>query len=128
ENGMGITMKICHNALVAEIQNGVNETLGLAQKLGISIDDFVTAVSYGGAGNFYLESQKENLKAGNWTAAFSLENEHKDLGIAQRLAQQKELKLPGLENCKAVYDKGMQAGMGKEDFRATYKIVNGIGD
>ncbi len=128
ENGMGITMKICHNALVAEIQNGVNETLGLAQKLGISIDDFVTAVSYGGAGNFYLESQKENLKAGNWKAAFSLENEHKDLGIAQRLAQQESLDLPGLENCKAVYDRGMEAGMGKEDFRATYKIVNGIGD
>ncbi len=128
ENGMGITMKICHNALVAEIQNGVNETLGLAQKLGISIDDFVTAVSYGGAGNFYLESQKENLKAGNWKAAFSLENEHKDLGIAQRLAQQESLNLPGIENCKAVYDRGMEAGMGKEDFRATYKIVNGIGD
>ena len=124
ENGAGITMKICHNTLVAEIQNGVNETLGLAQKLGISIDDFATAVSYGGAGNFYMESQKENLKAGNWTAAFSLENEHKDLGIAQRLAQQAGLPMPGLDTCKAVYDEGMARGMGGEDFRATYKIVN----
>ena len=128
ENGMGITMKICHNALVAAIQNGVNETLGLAQKLGVSIDDFATAVSYGGAGNFYLNSQKENLKAQNWTTAFSLENEDKDLGIAQRLAAQAGLAMPGLQCCKAVYDKGMQAGLGKEDFRATYKIVNGIGE
>ena len=128
ENGMGITMKICHNTLVAEIQNGVNETLGLARRLGISIDDFATAVSYGGAGNFYLESQKENLKAENWNTAFSLENEHKDLGIAQRLAAQENLAMPGLQNCKAVYDKGMELGMGKGDFRATYKIVNGIED
>ena len=128
ENGMGITMKICHNTLVAEIQNGVNETLGLACKLGISIDDFATAVSYGGAGNFYLESQKENLKNNNWTTAFSLENEHKDLGIAQRLAEQVGLPMPGLQNCKAVFDKGMEMGMGKGDFRATYKIVNGIED
>ena len=126
--GMGITMKICHNTLVAQIQNGVNETLGLAQKLGISIDDFATAVSYGGAGNFYLESQKENLKAQNWTTAFSLENEHKDLGIAERLAQQAGLDMPGLATCKAVYDRGMAAGLGRQDFRATYKIVNGIGD
>ena len=125
-NGMGLAMKICHNTLVAEIQNGVNETLGLAQKLGISIDDFATAVSYGGAGNFYLNSQKENLKAHNWTTAFSLENEHKDLGIAQRLALQADLPMPGLQHCKAVYDQGMAAGLGKEDFRATYKIVNGI--
>ncbi|MBR3621682.1 MAG: NAD(P)-dependent oxidoreductase, partial [Clostridia bacterium] len=99
-----------------------------ARKLGISIDDFATAVSYGGAGNFYLESQKENLKNNNWTTAFSLENENKDLGIAQRLAAQEGLPMPGLQNCKAVYDKGMAAGMGKGDFRATYKIVNGIED
>ena len=125
ENGMGITMKICHNTLVAAIQNGVNETLGLAQKLGISVDDFATAVSYGGAGNFYLDSQKENLKNRNWTTAFSLENEHKDLSIAERLAAQAGLPMPGLQTCKAVYDKGMAAGFGKEDFRATYKVVNG---
>ncbi len=127
-NGMGITMKICHNTLVAEIQNGVNETLGLARRLGISVDDFATAVSYGGAGNFYLESQKENLKNNNWTTAFSLENEHKDLGIAQRLAAQVDFTMPGLDNCKAIYDRGMEKGMGKGDFRATYKIVNGIED
>lgn len=128
ENGAGITMKVCHNALVAQIQNGVNETLGLAQRAGISIDDFATAVSYGGAGNFYLESQKENLKNKNWKTAFSLENEHKDLGIAQRLAAQVGFEMPGLDNCKAVYDKGLEKGLGKEDFRATYKIVNGIED
>ena len=128
ENGRGITMKICHNALVAAIQNGVNETLGLAQKLGISVDDFATAVSYGGAGNFYLQSQKENLKNHNWTTAFSLENEHKDLGIAQRLAAEEGLAMPGLQTCKAVYDKGMEMGLGKADFRTTFKIVNGIED
>ena len=128
ERGKGITMKICHNTLVAAIQNGVNETLGLAQKLGISIDDFATAVSYGGAGNFYLESQKENLKAQNWTTAFSLENEHKDLGIAARLADEAGLAMPGLRTCKAVYDKGMELGLGKQDFRTTYKIVNGQED
>lgn len=128
ERGMGITMKICHNTLVAAIQNGVNETLGLAQKLGISIDDFATAVSYGGAGNFYLESQRENLKAQNWSTAFSLENEHKDLSIAERLADEAGLAMPGLRTCKAVYDKGMQMGLGKQDFRTTYKIVNNIKD
>ena len=36
--------------------------------------------------------------------------------------------MPGLANCKAVYDKGMALGLGKEDWRATYKIVNGIED
>ena len=31
--------------------------------------------------------------------------------------------MPGMENAKDVYDKGIAEGIGKEDFRATYKIV-----
>ena len=128
ENGTGITMKICHNALVGEIQNAVNETLGLATRLGISVDDFATAVSYGGAGNFYLQSQKDNLKNKNWTTAFSLENEHKDITIATKLSEQVDFNMPALGVVKSIFDKGMELGMGKMDFRSTYKIVNGIED
>lgn len=123
ENGKGLVMKICHNTLVAQIQNGVNETLVLAGKNGISVDDFATAVSYGGGQNFYLDSQAQNLKNENWTTAFSLENMHKDLGICQRLAALSEVEMQGAENAKAVYDEGMENGIGKEDFRATYKVI-----
>lgn len=125
ENGKGLVMKICHNTLVAQIQNGVNETIALAQKMGISIEDYATAISYGGGQNFYLDGQWKNLEDENWTTAFSLENEHKDLGICQRLSQEVGFAMPGMENAKAIYDKGMEAGIGKEDWRATYKIVRG---
>ena len=123
ENGKGLVMKICHNTLVAEIQNGVNETVALARKLGVSIDDFSKAISYGGGQNFYLDSQAQNLINENWTTAFSLENMHKDFGICQRLSKENGFPMPGMENAKSVYDKGIKDGIGKEDFRATYKIV-----
>lgn len=125
ENGRGLVMKICSNAMVAAVQNGVNETMALAQKWGLEIDDYAEAISYGGGKNFYLELQKDNLKAENWTTAFSLENEHKDLGICTRMAEEVGFDMPGLKVCKAVYDKGMELGMGKLDFRSTYKIVKG---
>lgn len=125
ENGKGLVMKICHNTLVAQIQNGVNETIALAQKYGISIEDYATAISYGGGQNFYLDGQWKNLQDENWTTAFSLENEHKDLGICQRLSAEADFSMPGMENAKKVYDKGMEIGIGKEDWRATYKIVRG---
>ncbi len=125
KNGKGLVMKICSNAMVAAVQNGVNETMILAQKWGLSIDDYAEAISYGGGKNFYLESQKDNLKAQNWTTAFSLENEHKDLGIACRMAEEVGFDMPGLFHCKEIYDKGMEKGMGKMDFRSTYKIVEG---
>ena len=123
ENGSGITMKICHNCLVGQIQNGVNETLALAGKFGIAPRDFAEAVSYGGAQNFYLDSQWQNLEADNWTTAFSLANEHKDLGICLKLAEEVGLPMPGAANAKAVFDYGMEHGMGQMDFRTTYKIV-----
>lgn len=125
ENGRGLVMKICSNAMVAAVQNGVNETMALAQKWGLDIDDYAEAISYGSGKNFYLEVQKDNIKAENWTTAFSLENEHKDLGICTRMAEEVGFDMPGLKVCKAVYDKGMELGMGKLDFRSTYKIVNG---
>ena len=118
-------MKICHNTLVAQIQNGVNETLALARLEGISVDDFALAISYGGGQNFYLDGQAQNIKNENWTTAFSLENMHKDLGICERLSEEAHFSMPGMENAKAVYDKGMAEGLGKEDFRATYKVVSG---
>ena len=125
ENGKGLVMKICHNTLCAEIQNGVNETLLLAQQMGISAEDFHTAISYGGAQNFYLDAQWKNIANENWATAFSLENEHKDLGICERLAAEQNMPMPGMKNAKAVYNKGVEAGIGKEDWRATYKIVRG---
>ena len=82
-------------------------------------------MSYGGAQNFYLDAQWENIANENWTTAFSLENEHKDLGICQRLSAEQGVNMPAMQYVKSVYDKGMDAGIGKEDWRATYKLVRG---
>lgn len=123
ENGRGLIMKVCHNTLVAEIQNGVNETLALALKNDINIDDFAKAVSYGGGQNFYLDSQAAKLREADYSTAFSFENMHKDLGICESLAAYSGVSMPGAINAKAVYEKGMEIGLCKEDFRATFKVV-----
>ncbi|MBQ8063989.1 MAG: NAD(P)-dependent oxidoreductase [Clostridia bacterium] len=122
-NGSGLVMKICHNALVSQIQNGVNETLTLAEQYGIGIDDFVTAVSYGGAQNFYLDSKKEALKTEDWSTAFSVQNMHKDVHICLEMAKEKGLPMPGEQNAAKVYDRALEQGLGGEDFCATMKVV-----
>jgi 3-hydroxyisobutyrate dehydrogenase-like beta-hydroxyacid dehydrogenase len=62
-NGTGLTMKILHNGLVGEIQNGVNEMLSMAASLGLNLSDVVTALGYGGAQCFYLDSKAKNIIA-----------------------------------------------------------------
>lgn len=123
DNGKGLVMKICHNALVSQIQNGVNETLTLAGKNGIDVDQFTTAVSYGGGQNFYLDSKAVVIKREDYTTAFSVENMYKDVNICMNMAEECGLKMPGEAAAKQVYDKAMELGYGKEDFCATIKAV-----
>ena len=124
-NGKGLVMKICHNALVSQIQNGVNETATLAAANGIDILTYAQAISYGGAGNWYLDSKKAALAAEDYTTAFSVQNEHKDVHICLDLAAQCGVKMPGEENAARVYDKALEMGLGGEDFCATIKVVRG---
>lgn len=125
ENGKGLVMKICHNALVSQIQNGVNETLLLGLKNGISVEAFSTAISYGGGQNFYLDTKADPINREDWTVAFSIENMSKDVHICMGLAEECGLDMPGEANACRVYEKAMEAGLAKEDFCATFKVVRG---
>ena len=123
DNGKGLVMKICHNALVSQIQNGVNETSLLAAANGIDILTFAQAISYGGGQNFYLDSKKNVLAKEDYTTAFSVSNMHKDVHICLSLAEQCGVYMPGEENAVRVYDEAMEKGWGAEDFSATVKAV-----
>lgn len=123
DNGKGLVMKICHNALVSQIQNGVNETITLAKANGISIPIFAEAISYGGGQNFYLDGQAQKLEAEDYTTAFSVENMAKDVNICMNLAKECDVAMPGEQNARDVYQTALERGMGKEDFRATIKVV-----
>lgn len=124
ENGKGLVMKICHNTLVAQIQNGVNETIALAVRNGIDIDEYAKAISYGGGQNFYLDGKAKAIKEENFATAFSVENMEKDLGICISLASESGMPMPGMKVARQVYEKALEMGYGKEDFSATYKVVN----
>lgn len=125
DNGKGLVMKICHNALVSQIQNGVYETSALAERNGIDILTYAEAISYGGGQNFYLDSKKKVIAEEDYTTAFSVANMHKDVHICLHLAEQCGLKMPGEENAVRVYDQAMAEGYGSEDFSATIKVVKG---
>jgi 3-hydroxyisobutyrate dehydrogenase len=123
DNGKGLVMKICHNALVSQIQNGVNETSTLAAKNGIDILTFAQAISYGGGQNFYLDSKKQSIQEENWTPAFSIQNMNKDVKICLKLAEELHFPMPGEENASRVYDEAVKQDLTKEDFCATVKVV-----
>jgi len=123
DNGKGLIMKICHNALVAQIQNGVNETLALAMEQGIDPDKFGAAISYGGGQNYYFDSKQDALTYKDYTTKFSVENMAKDLDICHKLIESENLQMPGLELARDVYGKALEAGNSELDFCSTIEIV-----
>lgn len=122
-NGSGLVMKLCHNTLVSQIQNGVNEMITLSQKNGIPTEDFIKAISYGGGQNFYLDGKGKAIMDNNFATAFSVENMHKDVHLTGKLLDELGLNLPGVRIVQGVYDEAINRGYGKEDFCATIKVV-----
>lgn len=122
-NGAGLVMKLCHNMLVANIQNGVNEMLVLATACGLSLDDTVKAIGYGGGQNFYLDSKAATLKARDFSPKFPFMHMHKDLTLAAALARERGLALSALGMVQEVYAQGMGMQLGGEDFSAALKVV-----
>jgi 3-hydroxyisobutyrate dehydrogenase len=122
-NGAGLVMKLCHNLLVAQIQNGVNETLALAKKAGgIDAKTFAEAVSYGGGKNLYLELKAQAIASGDYTPAFAAEYMDKDIRLARQLCAENGLSLEGADLAGKMYAKALEAGFGKEDFSSLYKL------
>jgi len=123
-NGAGLIMKVCHNALMSQIQNGVNETMALAQASGIDPQKFAMAMSYGNAQNRYLDTKWRTVENEKYTpAAFSVNNMNKDVGIALRYAKSLGRTMPGEEVVQEVYNKAEEKDLGQEDIAATYKVV-----
>ncbi|MCI8268435.1 MAG: NAD(P)-dependent oxidoreductase [Lachnospiraceae bacterium] len=121
--GKGIVMKVCHNSLVHEIQNAVNETMTLAGLYGIGVQAFADAVSIGGGQNFYLESKVEAIKREDWACAFPVEYAAKDLAIGGRLGDAAGLPMPGLQAALDTMMHAIDMGLGKQDNSASILAV-----
>ncbi len=120
ENSKGLTMKILHNMLVGEIQNGVNEIMLMAKRLNMNLDDVKEAIGYGGGQCFYLDTKASNIKNEEFPTAFSVENMNKDVHFAKELASSLSLNLKGLDNVVSVYEEAMAEGLAKADFSASF--------
>lgn len=128
ENSKGLYMKIAHNMLVGQIQNGVNEMFAFVSKVGLDLEDVPKAISYGGGQNFYLDGKANNIINGEFPTAFSIENMAKDVKIANSIMDELDLDLKGFTLINDIYNEALNLGLAKEDFSATYKVVKKVGN
>ncbi len=122
DHGHGMTMKILHNMLVGNIQNGVNEMFVMADAVGLDFDLVMQGIKAGGGQNFYLDGKGPTIKAGDYQPKFSVRNMAKDAKLHGLLKEELNLDLPGSDRVRQVYTQAM-IDVADEDFSATYKTV-----
>jgi len=120
--GTAMAMKLCHNMMTATIAQAVSEMIMLGTKAGLDFDDMITAVSYGGGQNSFLDSKAATIKERDFVARFSLANMNKDMGLALIYADKLGACMPAGAAAKQMASAAMAAGLGPEDFSAFVKI------
>ncbi|UYP45183.1 3-sulfolactaldehyde reductase [Candidatus Lokiarchaeum ossiferum] len=122
EHGKAMAMKILHNMLVGNIQNGVNEMFTMAEAIGIDFDLAIKGCKAGGGQNFYLDGKGPSIIKQDYSPKFSVKNMAKDTKLHGMLAKDLGLSLPGSDRVRQVYDEALKS-FPTQDFSATYKIV-----
>ncbi len=123
-NGAGLIMKLCHDALLTQVQNSVNEAMALADASGIGPQKFAMAMDFGNARSRYLDAVWRKIDEGDYRAEESSVSEMSD-EVDRILSYAKYVGriMPGELLVRNVYDQAEKRGLGEEDSAATYKVV-----
>lgn len=94
KNGMGTTLKLINNLILAVAIEAVSEALVLSAKVGIDPQKVIDITSVGGARTGAMETRGPRMIRRNFSPGFSTDNMYKDLSSAIRLADEAGVCLP----------------------------------
>jgi 3-hydroxyisobutyrate dehydrogenase-like beta-hydroxyacid dehydrogenase len=103
------------------VMQALSESLTFARREGIPDDIFFQALGLNVSRSGVADLKEPLLRKRAFAPQFSLKHMHKDLGLA--LADGNGSALPQVNALKAVYDRGMDAGFGEEDFSVLIRLL-----
>lgn len=121
--GMGTSLKMVLNLLLAEAMVAFAEGMALGQSLGIPQDALFELLLGGPVVAPFVAGKREKIKVGVYDADFPLRWMQKDLHLAAKTAYEQEVPLPLGNMAKEVYALAVQAGLADRDFSAICKFL-----
>lgn len=109
--GAGQHTKMCNQIAIATNMIGVAEALVYGKKAGLDLETVLKSIEAGAAGSWSLSNLGPRMLKGDQEPGFYIKHFLKDMRIALEEAQLMELKLPGLELAKQMYDELSAQGM-----------------
>ncbi|MBM7716993.1 NAD(P)-dependent oxidoreductase [Siminovitchia sp. FSL H7-0308] len=104
EAGAGQHTKMCNQIAIASNMIGVMEALIYARKAGLDPEKMLQSISTGAAGSWSMSNLLPRVLKEDYSPGFFVKHFIKDMGIALEEADKMDLKLPGLELAKQMYE------------------------
>jgi 3-hydroxyisobutyrate dehydrogenase-like beta-hydroxyacid dehydrogenase len=119
--GSASSLKLAMNLNIALVSEALSESLTLARAEGIPDEKFFEALHMNVGRSGFSDLKEPKFRAGDFDPQFSLKHMNKDLRLVLETAG--ETPLPAAKTLKQLYDKGMDKGMGDEDFIGLIRLL-----
>ncbi len=123
-HGMGTSMKMVNNLIVAEAMVAFSEALVLGEALGISRDQLFTTLLGSPVAAPFLSFKRGKLESGDFDAEFPLQWMHKDMQLIAETAYETGTAIPAANVVKELYALADRKGLGDRDFSAVYNFLH----
>lgn len=123
--GMGSSLKVVVNALLAGSMALFAEMMALGQSLGLAQEMLLNVLVGGPVVPPFMAMKRPFIEQTRYDDPdFPLQWMHKDLHMAAIAAYETAVPTPIMQSAKELYAQAMQAGYGEQDFAAVYQFVN----
>ncbi len=123
-HGMGTSMKMVNNIILAQAMVAFSEAIVLGESLGISKDQLFTTLLASPVVAPFLAFKRPMIEAGKFDPEFPLQWMHKDLQLAAETAYETGVPLPLANATKELYALAVKNGLGEMDFSAIYTFLS----
>lgn len=121
--GNGAKMKLVVNMIMGSMINAFSEGLVLADKSGISPNTLLDVLDLGGIANPMFRLKGPTMIKNNYSPAFPLKHQQKDMRLALSLGDDNEVSMPVAAAANEAFKKARSMGLGDLDFSAVYETV-----
>ena len=123
DNGMGQTVKLMNQILVAGNLNAVVEALVFAQKQGVDLEKAIAAVKGGAAGSWQLTNLGPRILQRDFQPGFMVDLLQKDLRLVMEATETMKIPLPATTLIHQMFCSLEAIGEGKNGSQALVKVV-----
>ncbi|EPS61027.1 succinic semialdehyde reductase isofom1, partial [Genlisea aurea] len=123
EVGGGAKMKLIVNMVMGSMMNALSEGLHLGDKSGLNPQTVLDVLDLGTMANPMFKLKGPSMIRGDYSPAFPLKHQQKDMRLALALGDQICVPTPVAAAANEAFKKARSMGLGDLDFSAVHEII-----